>query len=110
MVHKIAHMYMYIRKQETVKVSLLIQCLHANLKSTKDSGMSHETTNLSMQLKPTNPLDPTTAPEDLEDIQLRPYQVWDRDEIIFDINGSWIKVVCTYKLFAGDRMWRTQTG
>ena len=65
-----------------------------------------------MILQPTMPLYPTTVttvPEDLRDIQPRPYQVWNCDEIVFDPNVSWIKVVFTYKLFTGYRMWRTQT-
>ena len=52
--------------------------------------MSPETPNVYIPLQSTMPLDPTTVttvPEDLEDIQPRPYQVWNCDEIGFDPNG-----------------------
>ena len=80
--------------------------------STKDSGTSHATPNISVPFQPTIPLDPsslTAVPEGLEDIKPRPSQVCNCNEIGFDPNGSWRKVVCTYKFFTGDRMWRTQT-
>ena len=32
------------------------------------------------------------------------------DEDGFDPNGSWLRVVCTYKLFTGERIWKYQTG
>ena len=41
-------------------------------------------------------------------IQTWTSQVWNCDEIGFDPNGSWRKVVFTYRLFTGDRMWRNQ--
>ena len=46
----------------------------------------------------------------LQDIQNFPYQVWNCDNIGFDPNGKCNKMVCTYKFFTGDRLWRTQTG
>ena len=36
--------------------------------------------------------------------------MWNCDEIGFDPNGKLHKVVCTYKLFQGERMWKVQTG
>ena len=50
------------------------------------------------------------VPPDLHQIQPRATQVWNCDEIGFDPNGKWCKVVCTYKYFQGDRMWKVQTG
>ena len=111
--HKIDHMYREIRKQETVQVSLLLQGLRVNCEPTKAAGASPATPNLSMPLQPTITIYPTTVttvPEDLEDIQPRPYQVWNCENIGFDTNGSWRKVVYTYKLFTGERVWSTQTG
>ena len=49
-----------------------------------------------MTLKTTMPLQPTTLSEDLEDIHPRKPHVWNFDEIGFDLNISWINVVCTY--------------
>ena len=90
MFHNLAHMYRDITKQKTEKTSLLIQSLHVKFEPTKAAGMSPETTNVSIPLQSTMPLDPITVtivPEDLEDIQPRPYQVWNCDEIGFDPNG-----------------------
>ena len=91
MFHKIAHIYKYIRKQETVQVSLPIQGLSVKFESTKAAGASPATPNIYMPLKPTIPLDPktfTTILEELKDIQTWPSQVWNCDEIVFDPNGS----------------------
>ena len=54
------------------------------------------------------PLDPNTVPKDLKYIQPRPSQVWNCNEIGFDTNGSWLRVVCTYKYFTGKRIWKPQ--
>ena len=110
MFQNIAHMYRDIRQQETVQASLLIQGLHVNFGSTKAAGTSPETPNIYMPLQPTIPLDPKTVPEDLEDIQPHPYHIWNCENIGFDPNRSWIKLVCTYKIFTGDSMWRTHNG
>ena len=56
------------------------------------------------------PLDLKSVSEDLKEIQPRPSQFWNCDEIRFDPNGSWIKVICTYKFFTGQRIWKYQTG
>ena len=49
-------------------------------------------------------------PFDLNDIQPRATQVWNCDEIWFYPNGRWNKVICTYKFFQGELMWKVQTG
>ena len=110
--HNIARIYRYIAKQETVQASLLTQGLHVNFESTKAAGTSPATPILSIPLQPTMPLYPTKVtivPEYLGDIQPRPSKVWNCDDIGFDPNGLWRKMVCTYKFFTGNRMWRTQT-
>ena len=50
------------------------------------------------------------VPPNLRQIQPRATQVRNCDEIGFDPNGKWHKVVCTYKLFQGERMRKIQTG
>ena len=50
------------------------------------------------------------VPPDLYHIQPRSIQVWNCDEIGLDPNGKWRKVVCTYKYFQRERMWKGQTG
>ena len=52
----------------------------------------------------------TVFPPDLHQIRPRATQVWNYDEIGFDPNGKWQKVVCTYKFFLGEIMWKVQTG
>ena len=49
-------------------------------------------------------------PSDLKNIQPRSMQVWKCDEIGFYTNVKWHKVICTYKFFLGERMWKLQTG
>ena len=49
-------------------------------------------------------------PSGLSNIQPRDTQVWKYDEIGFYPNGRCNKVVCTYKLFQGEWMWKVQTG
>ena len=56
------------------------------------------------------PLDPEKLPRDLKEIQPCPSQFCNFDEIGFDTNGSWLRVVCTYKFLAGERIWKSQTG
>ena len=43
----------------------------------------------------------TIVPPGLHQIQQRSTQVCNCDEIGFEPNGKWNKVVCTYKLFQG---------
>ena len=56
------------------------------------------------------PLNPKTVPKDLKEIQPRPSQGWNCEEIGFDPNGYWLNVVCTYKFFTGKRIWKSQIG
>ena len=49
-------------------------------------------------------------PSDLNDIQPRATQVWNCDEVGFDPNGIWSKVIYTYKFFQGKQMWKVQNG
>ena len=94
MFHEIAQMYIYIREQESEEATELILNLRANLKSNNTTLSSPRTPKISNQ-QPTMPLDPKTVPKDLKEIQPHLSQVWNCDEIGFDPNGSWIRVVCT---------------
>ena len=51
-----------------------------------------------------------TIPLDLDQIQPRPSQVWNCDEIGLDPNGNWNKIVCAYKWCNADQIWKAQTG
>ena len=50
------------------------------------------------------------VPPGLHWIQQRDTQVWNCNEIGFYPNGKWHKLVCTYKFFQGQIMWKVQTG
>ena len=50
------------------------------------------------------------VPPDLDSIQPRSDQVWNCDEIGFDPNGKWHRIVCTYKWSPSQKIWKTQTG
>ena len=50
------------------------------------------------------------VPPDLHQIQPRATQLWNCDEIGLDPNGKWHKVVCTYKFFRREIMWKVKTG
>ena len=41
-------------------------------------------------------------PSDINYIQPRDTQLWNCDEVGFDTNGRWIKVICIYKFFQGE--------
>ena len=49
-------------------------------------------------------------PSGLNDIQPRSTQVCNCGEIVFDTNGRWNKIICTYKFIPGKLMWKVQTG
>ena len=45
---------------------------------------------------------------DINKIQPISIQVWNCDEICFDANGKWHKVICTYRLLPGEKNWKVQ--
>ena len=49
-------------------------------------------------------------PENLEEIIPRADQVWNCDEIGLDQNGKWHRIICTYKWYNIDRIWKTKEG
>ena len=50
------------------------------------------------------------TPSDINKIQPNSMQVWNCNEIGFDTNGKWHKVICTYKFLPREYMWKMQTG
>ena len=103
MFHKIAQMYRDIRQQESEEAMGLILNLRDKFKIDNKTVSSPRTPNISIE-QPKMPLDPKSVPKDLKDIQPRPSQVWNCDEIGFDPNGSWLEVICTYKFFTGQHI------
>ena len=102
-------MYRDIREQESEEAKELILNILSDLSSKNTSLSSPITTKISIQ-QPTMHLDPKTVPEDINEIQPRPSQVWNCDDIGFNSNVSWLIVVCTYKFFTGKLIWKSQTG
>ena len=49
-------------------------------------------------------------PYDINHIQPIATQLWNCDEVLYDPNGRWHKVICTYNFFQGERMWKVKTG
>ena len=102
MFHKISVVYRDLKHQEALQASLEIQ----NLKSPA----SFSPPQIYQPTEPSIAVELQVVPPDLQDIHPRLLQLWNFEEIGFDTNGTWKKMVCTYKFFTGDRIWRTQTG
>ena len=54
------------------------------------------------------PLEPKEVHEYLKEIQPFPYHVYNCDDIGFNLNGLWHRVVYTYKFFTGRRIRKYQ--
>ena len=95
MFHNIYHMYSDINNKEEINAAFLLTSMsdHEDInKVSKTTVNSHENhhNEYPFQVR-------TIVPPDLHQIQPRATQVWNCDEIWFDPNGKWRKVVCTYK-------------
>ena len=101
MFHKIHHMYSDIKNKEEKNAALLL----TSMSDHEDINNVSETTVNSPENHHR-----TIFPPDLHQIQPRATQVLNCDEIGFDPNGKWLKVVCTYKYFQGEITWKAQTG
>ena len=108
MFHNIYHMYSDINNKEEKNAALLLTIISDHkdiskvIKTAVNSYDNHQN-EFNFQLI-------TIVPPNLRQIQLKSTQVWNCDEIGFDPNGKWHKVVCTDKLFQGERMWEVKTG
>ena len=100
MFHKIYAIYRDLKHQETLQASI------PKLKFPGYISPPHP-----YQLsEPSLPGKLQEVPPDLLDFQPFPSQVWNFCNIGFYPNGNRNKMLCTYKLFTGCRVWRTQTG
>ena len=99
--HKIAAIYRYLKHKETLWASLEIKKLKSPFFSSLPEKDQPSELNLAGNLQ--------EVPPYLKDIQPFPSQVYNFDDILFDMNGIWCNMVCTYKLFTGERIWRRQT-
>ena len=108
MFHKIYHMYSDIKNKEETNAALLLTSMsyHEDINKVSETTVNpHENHHNEFPLQVR-----TIVPPDLHQIQPRATQVWNCDEIGFDPNGKWRKVVCAYKYFQGERMRKAQTG
>ena len=108
MFHKIYNMYSDINNKEKTNADFILTIMSDHKYINK---VSETTVNLHDNQHNEFPLQVRTiVPPDLHQIQPRATQVWNCDEIGFEPNGKWHKVVCTYKYFKSNRMWKAQTG
>ena len=108
MFQNIYHMYSDIKNKEETNSALLITRMsdHKDIKKvSKTTVKSHDNhpNEFPFRVK-------TIVPPNLRQVQSRSTQVWNCDKIGFDPNGKWHKVVCTYKFFQVERMWKVKTG
>ena len=92
MFHKIHHMYSDIKNKEETNAALLLNSMSDHKDINK---VSKKTVNSNDNYHG------KIVPPDLHQIQPKATPVWNCDEIGFDPNGKWRKVVCTYKYFQG---------
>ena len=102
MFHKMSEMPRDLKHQDTLQASLEIQ----NLNSLECSSPPHQYQPSELNL----PGSIQEVPSDLKYIQPLSYQVWYCNDIGFDLNEKWRKILFTYKFFTGERVWRNQTG
>ena len=108
MFHEIYHMYCDIKNKEETNAAFLLTSMsdHEDIKKVSETTVnSHENhhNEYTFQVR-------MIVPPELHKIQPRATQVWNCDEIGLDPNGKWRNVVCTYKYFQGERIWKVQTG
>ena len=108
MFHKIYHMYSDIKNKEETNVALLLTSIsdHRDINEVSETTLnSHDNhqNEFTFQVR-------MIVQTNLHHIQPRATQVWNCDEIGLEPNGKWHKVVCTYKYFQGEIMWKVQTG
>lgn len=118
MFHKICETYREIKKAEAE--SAMVSCnseLTSNEKNKKEKDIICESKKIikvkqevskDEAAKSLNDL--MVLPDDLDNIQLRPSQVWNCDEIGFDPNGKWYKIINTYKWCNTDQVWKARAG
>ena len=99
MFYKTYHMYGDTKNKEQRNYALLITSMSEN----KESNKVNEELKYSRDNDDGNQpiLKKKIIPSDLNDIQPRATQIWRCDEVGFDPNKIWIKVIYTYKFFQG---------
>ena len=97
MFHKIYHMYSDIKNKEETNADLMLTSKldHKDINQiSKTTVKSHENYQKEFNFQVRR-----IVPPEIHQIRPRDTQVWNCDEIGFEPNGKWHKVLCTYKLF-----------
>ena len=108
MFHNIYIMYSDINTKEERNSAMLLTSMskHEEAKKVnKELKESHDKNDNNQPI-----LQKMIIPSSINDIQPRATQVWNCDEVGFDRNRRWSKVICTYNFFQGERMWKVKTG
>ena len=94
-------MYIYIKNKEEINAALLLTSMsgHEDINKVRKTTVNSHDNNHRKFVQP-----------DLHHIQPRATQLWNFDEVGFDPNGKWRKVVCTYKYFQEEIMSKAQAG
>ena len=117
MFHKIVRLYRDVIKEEALEASKIVALsegipLAVALEGTEvipteviaEKGSERAKIEITSAEAKTAMDELTIIPDDLSDIQPRPSQVWNCDEIGIDPNGKWSKVICTYKWCVTDQI------
>ena len=100
MPQKIYLMYSDIKKKDERNASMLLTRMSEHKEPNKvkeelkDSRDNDDNNQLLLQKM--------IIPSDINDMQPRATQVRNYDEVGFDPNGRWNKIICTYKIFQGE--------
>ena len=100
MLHKTYHMYGDTKNKEQINSAMLITSMSEHKEANKLNEELEDSRDNDDVNQPI--LQKIIIPSDINDIQPRSTQVWNCDEVGFDPNGRWIKVICIYKLFQGE--------
>ena len=108
MFHKIYWVYSDIKNKEEKNASMILTSMSEHEESKKVNEELEDSCGKDDKNWPI--FQKIIVPSDINDIQPRATQVWNWDEVGFDTNGIWSKVICTYKFFQDERMCKVQTG
>ena len=89
--------YSDIKKKEEVNSAMLLTSMSEHEESNKVNEELEHSRDNDDNNQPI--LKRMIIPSDLNDIKPRSTQVWNCDEVGFDPNGIWDKVICAYKSF-----------
>ena len=108
MFHKIYWMYSGIKNREENNTDMLLTSISEYKEAKKVNEELEESCDNYDNNQPI--LQENIIPSNINDIQPRATQVWNCNSFGFVPNVRWINIICTYKLFQGEKMWKVKTG